>query len=169
MSWPEAFVWNWLPLVVWLSLILVESTDLMSSDHTGSFLLRLFSLLHLGSPGEWVWALNHLLRKLGHVIGYGMISVLFFRACRNHLRWRHGFSPSSLWSDDWDWVWRAQWAILGVAFTFLIATADELHQMTIPSRTGTWHDVALDTSAAIAAQFLLRRWMAWRHETAPAD
>jgi len=164
MSPTEAFVRNWLPLVVWCSLIMVESTDLMSGQHTGFFLLRFFRLFHLGYPGYWVWTLNFILRKAGHVIGYAMTSVLFFRAYRNHLRWRHGLSLNSLWSDGWDWCWRTQWAVFGVIFTFLVATADELHQMTIPSRSGTWHDVALDTSAAIVAQLLLRKWIARQHE-----
>lgn len=162
----RAFIWNWLPLVVWLSLIVGESTDLMSGEHTGFFLLRFFRLFHLGYPGFWVWELNFILRKLGHFFGYAMMSVLFFRGYRNHLRWRHGLSSDSMWSDGWDWCWRAQWAVLGVMFTFLIATADELHQMTIPSRTGTWHDVVLDTTGAVVAQLLLWKWIAWRREVA---
>ena len=42
-------------------------------------------------------------------------------------------------------LWRPEWAALAVLCTFLVAAADELHQMSIPSRTGTWRDVALDT------------------------
>ena len=141
---------------------------MMSGQHTGHVLWVILNrYLHLGIPGETVYgAVNLALRKAGHVFGYAMMSVLFFRAYRNHLRWRRGLSLASLWYDGWDWCWRAQWAVFGVMFTWLVASADELHQMRIPSRTGTWHDIALDTSAAIVAQLLLRKWIARRHEAA---
>jgi len=40
--------------------------------------------------------------------------------------------------------------------TFLAATADETHQMSIPGRTGRWHDVGLDLLAAILVLLLVR-------------
>ncbi|HEX8924729.1 MAG TPA: VanZ family protein [Terriglobales bacterium] len=139
---------------------------MMSAGHTGSWLwLVLNHHLHFGLPVHAIELTNFLLRKSGHVIGYAMISVLFFRAYRNHLRWRDGLSLTSLWNDGWSWCWRAQWALFGVMFTFLVASADELHQMTIPSRTGTWHDVVLDTSGAIVAQVVLWKWLVRRHAT----
>jgi VanZ family protein len=139
---------------------------MMSGQHTGHMLLKFFAFFHLGYPAPWVWTLNLVLRKTGHFFGYAMVSLLLFRGYRNHLRWRHGLSPKAMWSDGWDWCWRAQWSVLAVMFTFLIATADELHQMTIPSRTGSWHDVVLDTTGAIISQFLLWKWIAWRREAA---
>lgn len=162
----RAYLWNWLPLVAWCSLIVVESTDMMSGQHTGHWLYVILNRwLHLGLTGQFVYnVLNLTLRKAGHVFGYAMMSVLFFRAYRNHLRWREGLSLNSVLSNRRDWCWRIQWAAFGVMFTFLVATADELHQMTIPSRTGTWHDIVLDTSAAIVAQLLLRKWIARRHD-----
>jgi VanZ family protein len=168
MSATEAFVRNWLPLLAWCSLIVVESTDMMSGQHTGHWLyVFLNRYLQLGLSDQFVYgAVNLALRKAGHVFGYAMMSLLFFRAYRNHQRWRHGLSLNSIWRDGLDWCWRAQWAVFGVLFTLLVATADELHQMTIPSRTGTWHDIVLDTSGAIVAQFLLRKWIARRHEAA---
>jgi VanZ family protein len=39
--------------------------------------------------------------------------------------------------------------------TLLVASLDEWHQTFLPSRTGRWQDVVLDTSAGIAAQVLL--------------
>jgi VanZ family protein len=37
----------------------------------------------------------------------------------------------------------------------LVASLDEWHQTYIPSRTGTFHDVLLDSAAALVAQILL--------------
>ena len=39
--------------------------------------------------------------------------------------------------------------------TALVASLDEWHQSYLPSRTGTWHDVVLDSTAALIAQILL--------------
>ena len=43
---PRLSLWRaWLPAVVWLVLIAVESTDLLSARHTGSVLHRFLSML----------------------------------------------------------------------------------------------------------------------------
>jgi VanZ family protein len=39
-----------------------------------------------------------------------------------------------------------------------VASLDEWHQSFIPSRTGRWQDVVLDTSAGIATQILILLW-----------
>jgi VanZ family protein len=52
-------------------------------------------------------------------------------------------------------LWRLPWALLAMAVTALTATADELHQMTIASRTGSWWDVLLDSCAGLLAQILI--------------
>jgi VanZ family protein len=39
--------------------------------------------------------------------------------------------------------------------TAFVASLDEWHQTFIPSRTGRWQDVVLDTCAGIAAQLLI--------------
>jgi len=49
----------------------------------------------------------------------------------------------------------------------LVASLDEWHQTFIPSRTGTWHDVVLDGSAAVGGQILLYLLLrGWRSHTA---
>ncbi len=39
--------------------------------------------------------------------------------------------------------------------TIGMATYDEIHQTFIPSRTGRWQDVVIDTCGAIAMQFVV--------------
>ena len=92
-----------------------------------------------------VW--HFYIRKSGHVVGYGTLSILLFRAWRatlpapNHLRWT------------------MRWANIAILGTALVASLDEWHQSFIPSRTGRWQDVVLDTCAGIAAQVLLLLWI----------
>jgi VanZ family protein len=37
-----------------------------------------------------------------------------------------------------------------------VASIDEIHQTFVPSRTGAWQDVVLDTAAATLAQIIIR-------------
>lgn len=79
------------------------------------------------------------LRKLGHVVGYFTLSVLFFRS------WRATFPRLST-------RWCLQWATVALLSTALVAALDEWHQSYLPSRTGTVRDVILDSAAALIAQ-----------------
>ena len=137
-------VWKaWIAAGLWLLLIVIESTDWLSSSHTGHFLYQLlksiFGPIDLGKFYYW----HGIARKLGHVIGYGVLSLLLFRAWQATLP-----LPGAP-----RWAWR--WAQVAFFMTVLVASLDEWHQSFIPSRTGTWHDVVLDGAAAVGAQILL--------------
>jgi VanZ family protein len=58
-----------------------------------------------------------------------------------------------------DVTWTPRWAAIAILGTALVASLDEWHQSFIPSRTGRWQDVALDTCAGMGAQLLLLWWM----------
>ena len=114
---------------------------MMSSEHTGSLLytvvFRIFG--QIDSYSLMVW--NHYLRKLGHIIGYAILSWLLFRAWRATL-------PSPIGR-----FWALPWARLSFWMTAAVASADEFHQSFIPSRTGRWQDVVLDNAAALACRY----------------
>jgi VanZ family protein len=134
---------QWIPALIWIGVICVESTDMMSSAHTGSILYalltRIFGQVNIIALVHW----NHYLRKLGHVIGYAMLSWLLFRAWRATL-------PSPVGR-----LWAFPWARLAFWTAAVVASLDEFHQSYIPSRTGHWQDVVLDSTAAIGVQILL--------------
>jgi VanZ family protein len=48
-----------------------------------------------------------------------------------------------------------QWARISFFMTALVASLDEWHQTYLPKRTGTVHDVILDSTAALVAQILI--------------
>jgi hypothetical protein len=146
----ELFWHYWLPVLVMLTLITMESTDTMSGAHTGARLqyLLLWAGVHLSASK--LDLLNAVIRKGGHMVGYGLLCFCWLLLLRGSYWLRHDLVRAlkssipvrRLW-------WRTEWAGLAVLFTFLVATTDELHQMSIPGRTGCWSDVALDTSAAV--------------------
>jgi VanZ family protein len=144
-----------------LGVIAVESTDLLSSAHTGSLLAEILRRLHV--PEANLEFINHAFRKIGHCVGYGFLSFLIFRAFRGTYRFfaqgYEGWISSRIIPGQslhiFSLLWQPYWAALALFFTFLVAAADEVHQMGIPSRTGTWWDVALDTTAALVVQILI--------------
>jgi VanZ family protein len=133
----------WIAAGLWLALIAVESTDLLSSSHTSRFLYPLLKYL-FGPIDPMKFFYWHAIgRKVGHVVGYGILSLLLFRA------WQVTLPLAG--APRWSW----RWAQVAVFTTVLVASLDEWHQSYIPSRTGTWHDVVLDGTAGIAFQIVL--------------
>jgi VanZ family protein len=137
---------------VWLGVITVESTAMLSAQNTGRFLYPLLHFLFGLDPVRFLtW--HFFLRKSGHVIGYGLLSILLFRAWRTTLP-RVG-NPR----------WSIAWARTAFFMTALVASLDEWHQTFLPSRTGTIHDVFLDSAAALASQLLLFLWLrGWKKD-----
>jgi VanZ family protein len=133
---------TWVAAILWLIVILLESSNLGSSSNTSRILYPLLHFL-FGMDHAHFQHWHFFIRKGGHVFGYGLLSILLFRA------WRETF-PSIENSK-----WTLRWASMAVAGTAIVASLDEWHQSYLPSRTGTPWDVLLDTCAAIAAQILL--------------
>ncbi len=128
--------------MLWLAIITLESTDLFSSSHTGAWLRALVTAVVGPVSPAWFELFHAVLRKTGHVMGYGMLSFLLFRAWRVTLDWA-------------DSAWAFRWAAISFLMTAAVASLDEWHQTYLPSRTGTIRDVFLDSAAALAVQFLL--------------
>lgn len=126
--------------------IAIESTKWLSAHNTSRILYPLLHFLFgVEYPSFTHW--HFFLRKAGHVFGYGLLSILLFRA------WRETFPVAN------HSRWTLRWAGLAVIGTAIVASLDEWHQSFLPSRTGTVNDVILDTCAAIAAQILILTWI----------
>jgi VanZ family protein len=129
----------WLPVVLGMGVILMESTDFMGADHTSGPLRWLCETL-FGRFNDQVWNLvHHIIRKSGHFLGYGAIGLAWLRA------WWMTLPRSRFFQD----------AFLALLGTAIIASADELHQASLPNRTGTPWDVLLDCCGAITLQFVV--------------
>jgi len=136
----------WIAAILWLILIAIESSALLSAHNTSRILYPLLHFLfRLDRERFAVW--HFYIRKSGHVFGYGTLSILLFRAWRATLP-----APGNL-------KWTFRWANIAILGTALVASLDEWHQTFIPSRTGSVRDVVLDTSAGIAAQVLVLLWI----------
>jgi VanZ family protein len=130
-------------------LIAIESTDMLSAEHTSRFLYPLLHFL-MGMDLARFAVVHHYIRKVGHFVGYFTLSFFLFRAWRAtlHLPW----APR----------WALRWAAIAFTMSALVASLDEWHQTFIPSRTGLFSDVLLDASAALTAQVLIFLFLNWK-------
>jgi VanZ family protein len=139
----------WLPAIIWLCIIRIESTSYLSGENTSRFLYPVFHFLLGLDPVRFaVW--HFYIRKTGHFVGYFTLSFLLFRA------WRATLPMAS------SAAWCARWGTIAFLMTVLVASLDEWHQTFIPSRTGTVRDVILDSSAALVAQIVIFMWLKGR-------
>ena len=118
-------VLNWVPAALSVAMIAAESTATMSAANTSHWLLP-YWVRFFGPISAAHWAeVHHLIRKTGHFLGYGLVSVSFFHGWRSSLREEGGIRR--LW-------YRA--SVLALYFTLLASSADEYHQTFLPGRTG---------------------------------
>jgi VanZ family protein len=136
----------WIAAILWLIVIAIESTAWLSSHNTSRILYPLLHFL-FGVDRVRFETWHFYIRKSGHVVGYAILSTLLFRA------WR------ATWPGLDNLKWKPNWALIAVLGTAFVASLDEWHQSFIPSRTGRWQDVVLDTCAGIAAQILIFLWL----------
>ena len=157
-SGPKTFPWReWTAAILWLVLIVIESTPWFSAQNTGHALYQLLASFFGPVNVSGVSVANAVLRKVGHVTGYGILSWLLFRAWRVTL----GSYRAA--------AWALPWSVIAFFMTAAVASLDEWHQTFLPSRTGTIHDVYLDSASALAVQILLFAILRKRRGAAVAD
>jgi VanZ family protein len=136
---------HWIPALIGIAIIVGESTATMSTENTSRWLLPLWIKL-FGPISATRWdVIHHYIRKTGHFVGYGTVSLAFFDAWRVTLE-RH-------WTE-----WRVRFrnaAGLALLSTLLLASWDEWHQSFLPGRTSSARDVGIDFCGAVVAHLVL--------------
>jgi VanZ family protein len=134
----------WLPVLAFSMVFAAESTSYFGGEHTDVPLRRVAELFcGYGVDANWPM-IHHLIRKTGHFMGYGLFSLVCFR---------------SFWIAFQSQASRLQRQLcahgLAILATFLVASADEIHQSFVPNRYGQFSDVVLDTCGAAAMGLVL--------------
>jgi len=129
----------WMPAVLWAMLISYFSTDSFSFAKTSSFFDPVFQWLFpaISMEGrEWI---HIVLRKLGHWTEFFIFALFLARGFRSSSR-------TSL---------RIRWALWTLLIIGLYAGADEIHQLYVISRTGSFKDSLLDFFGGTCAVLIL--------------
>jgi VanZ family protein len=136
----KRFLLVWTPTAIGVAIIVVESQPEFSAANTSAWLRPLWERwFGKISTREWN-EFHHILRKTGHFCFYGLLCVLFVRGWL--LTWARNPRIRTL-----AWRWRS-W-LCGVGSTLVVASGDEFHQTFLPSRTGLFSDVVIDTCGGI--------------------
>jgi VanZ family protein len=147
-------------VLCWLVVIAIESAFL-SAARTGSIVDPILHAILPWFNMQQIEFIHEVGRKVGHFLGYGIMGYLLFRALRGTYHVKAGTEELLRRKDAtagrqfFAQLWRWKWFLLAIFGTFLVATADEVHQMGDPTRTGSWWDVALDTVGATIIQLVV--------------
>ena len=130
----KSFLKYWLPVFVWLGLIFLGSTDLMSAAQTSRIIGPILRWFNPDVTIETIAKVQFVVRKAAHLTEYAVLAILIWRALRRGGRGQMKMS------------------ILSLAVCFgcaLLAASDEFHQSFVPSRTASPIDVMIDICGAL--------------------
>jgi len=139
----KSFLKYWLPVMIWLGVIFIASSNLMSADQTSRIIEPLLRWLIPDISPEAVAQTQFFVRKAAHVIEYAILAILLVRALGKgtSLQMRLSILYVSVWVGS-----------------TLVATADEFHQSFVASRSSSPGDVMIDSAAALLALLISWRW-----------
>jgi len=130
----KSFLKYWLPVFVWLGLIFLGSTDLMSAAQTSRIIGPILRWFNPDVTIETIAKVQFVVRKAAHLTEYAVLAILIWRALRRGGRGQMKMS------------------ILSLAVCFgcaLLAASDEFHQSFVTTRTSSVYDVMLDICGAL--------------------
>ncbi len=136
----KTFLKYWLPLLIWLGVIFVGSTDLMSAQHTSRFIVPFLRWLNPAISWAAIDTIHIVIRKMAHVSEYAILALMLWRAlCRGA-------------------ALQTKTPILFGAVLLactVFAVLDEFHQSFVGSRTSSARDVLLDSAGAFLGALIV--------------
>ena len=136
------FLRYWFPLFVWMFIIFSASSDTQSTQRTSRLLEPILRWLNPEVSAKTIDRVRLLIRKSAHVLEYGVLSWLTWRALHRPAR-----------DEDRPWSWRT--AMTSLCVVILYASTDELHQHFVPNRTGSITDICIDTAGGVLGLALI--------------
>jgi VanZ family protein len=128
-----SIVVNWGPVILWMIVIFVFSTEWFSSANTTPFLAPLLANLLPAAFAPRIEGIVILIRKLSHWSEYFILAILLMRALKAEVSSQSAMRRS----------------ISSIVLATLYAASDEFHQSFLPSRTANPVDVAIDSFGAV--------------------
>jgi VanZ family protein len=123
-----------MPAIIWMAVIFLGSTDLMSAEHTSRIIGPLLHWFNPDISAEAIARVQFFIRKTAHVTEYAILAMLLWRALRSGTGWQMKMSILLFLT----WIACA-----------IFAASDEFHQSFVPSRTSSPIDVMIDVTGAL--------------------
>ena len=121
----------WSLLIAWMIIICVMSNQPANiSDSQSIGILNLFSKVGINVNGFFGDLANFVVRKCAHFLEYMILALLAFNVLKLYFNAK-------------------QVAIFTIAFVFLYACSDEIHQLFVLGREGAIRDVIIDTCGGV--------------------
>jgi VanZ family protein len=130
----QRFLKNWLPVLIWVGVIFLGSTDLMSVEHTSRFIVPFLRWLKPDISPESLASIHFIVRKCAHVSEYAVLALLLLRAATFMTNLKRSIPILHV------SVWGA---------CLLVAATDEFHQTFVQSRGASVRDFIIDSAGAI--------------------
>ena len=143
-------LWVYGPLVAWLVIIYLASTDTFSSKHTALILEPILRWFDPGISRARIASIHFAVRKAGHFCEYGILAMFAARA----FRWTRGLG------------FYKHWALWAIALVAIYSLTDEFHQSFVSTRTASIYDSMIDTAGGLTG--LLVAWL-WSRRKKPGD
>jgi VanZ family protein len=134
----------WLPPLAWMAVIAWLSTERFGGEETATMLRPLLTWALPGASPTQVETMHGLIRKGAHLMEFGILASLWFRALIRGTRATPGVAAG-----------------IALAVSVGWAVADEWHQSFVPNRTASPIDVAIDSVGALASLALARSLSTW--------
>lgn len=131
---------RWLPVLIWMALIFIASSDAESGPRGSRLLTPLILWVWPEVPPPTLDQIVLVARKGVHFVTYGILAALAWRAFSSapDLKDARRLGPGSV-------------ALCAIALAVLYAISDEIHQSFVPTRVGSALDVLIDTAGAATA------------------
>lgn len=145
----RGFLKLYLPVIAWMIVIFLASTDSFSASNTSRIVRPLLLWLFPGIRESSIDYAHFLIRKSAHFTEYAILALIAARAFL-------GSSNEAL---------RRQWVAASLALVAVYSLLDEYHQSFVPSRGPSILDSCLDTTGGAAALCALYIWRTLRSRT----
>jgi VanZ family protein len=132
-----------LPVLMWLLLTFLYSTDAFSVNETSRIIVPVLTYMFPNFPPERIDIWHLAIRKLGHIAEYFILAVLAYR-CFKH--------------EQTDLI---ETSVKTITFVLLAALLDEWHQRFTASRAASIVDVGYDCLGAVWALWLITTYETW--------
>lgn len=131
---------KWALVIIWAAVIFIFSSQTGDiSDNNNKFIVGLFKVIGINLDSYFGDVIHFIIRKLAHFLEYFILYYLVYGALVEDINHKPALAAS-------------------LAFVFIYACSDEIHQAFVPGRGPAVRDVLVDTGGGLICMLLKSFW-----------